>query len=249
MMNKKTKIKNLILILFVAIMILLPVAFVWATSHDQGTSFYNGFSGGAETGSGTSNIYGDSGRVGGSAVSESPPQTTVKSNEYKLLQPLPGLSQKGGVTLSNYLSWLFPFALTVAAFLAVMMIVIGGVVYMSGGSEGAKTKGREMINQAILGLLLAISSYLILYTLNPDLVNMELGIPNIIIKKTVKSGTSGDNAKTYYFEYSTKGVPEESGSFQSLEECQTFFASFVDITDDSVLVNSRIGCRFRININ
>jgi hypothetical protein len=104
---------------------------------------------------------------------------------YTLLEPLPDLGktipETGG--LAAYLSWLYKFALAAAAVLAVLMIVIGGIQIIVGGAiEKHHTEGREKIWNAIWGLLLAISSYLILWTINPDLVKNTLTVPSIKIK-------------------------------------------------------------------
>ena len=107
---------------------------------------------------------------------------------YTLLQPLPGLGgDNTGVTgLSQYLGWLYKFALGAAAFLAVLMIVIGGIQMIVGGaSETARSDGKKRIQQAIWGLLLAITAWLILYSINPDLVKTGLTIPDITIEAPV----------------------------------------------------------------
>lgn len=120
---------------------------------------------------------------------------------YKLLQKLPtseGL--KGEMNLSDYFTWLFHFALVAAAFLAVLKIVIGGLqIIMGGASETARTKGKEMIEMALWGLLLAVSSVLILTAINPDLVKKGFVIPDITVKG-IKSN-----------ETSTEYVPNEQG--------------------------------------
>ncbi len=105
---------------------------------------------------------------------------------YTLLEPLPGLGKevKG---LADYLGWLFPFALTVAAILAVIMIVIGGLELAGGGNEGLKTSGKKKIEGAIYGLLLAVSAFLILHTINPDLVNMSLSIGSATLKENAQT--------------------------------------------------------------
>jgi hypothetical protein len=104
---------------------------------------------------------------------------------YTLLEPLPGLKatdQTKGVTLSDYLGWLFPFVISAAAILAVLMIVIGGIELMAGGNEKLRTDAKDRIWSAIWGLLLALSAWLILSIINPNLVNMELGIDPVTVK-------------------------------------------------------------------
>mgnify|MGYP001576646648 CR=1 FL=1 len=95
---------------------------------------------------------------------------------YTLLQELPkeGKPLKENVTLKEYLTWAFRFALALAGFLAVMMIVIGGVEYIiSGANESSRSDAKKRINSAISGLVLALVSYLVLYTINPSLVDFE----------------------------------------------------------------------------
>jgi hypothetical protein len=67
----------------------------------------------------------------------------------------------------------------ISAALAVIYIIFGGIQYMSTDAVGAKKDGKKTIQNAILGLLLVIGSYSILYTVNPKLVNFNLEIPGI----------------------------------------------------------------------
>lgn len=102
---------------------------------------------------------------------------------YTPLEPLPGIGPEPGYSsydLSSYFQWIFAFAISIAGILAVLMIVIGGIQYMTAyGSESKITDAKRRIYQALLGLLLAISAWLILYTINPDLVKGVLNISSI----------------------------------------------------------------------
>ncbi|NOY35547.1 MAG: hypothetical protein GXP44_01340 [bacterium] len=120
----------------------------------------------------------------------------VAVSAYTFLEPLPGLGREvNGDLLATYITWLFRFALAAAAFLAVMQIVIGAMhIIVGGASESSQTKGRGMIEMALWGLLLAVSSVLILETINPDLIRTGLTIPNIEVKDVV----SGDGDGTPY---------------------------------------------------
>jgi hypothetical protein len=114
-----------------------------------------------------------------------------KAYAYTLLQPLPGIGGgAAGPGLADYLSWLFRFMLVAAAFLAIIQIVIGGIQMIIGGaSETARTSAKSRIQDAIYGLLLALASWLILWTINPDLAQMKLTIPEITIKVTAPATT------------------------------------------------------------
>ncbi len=85
----------------------------------------------------------------------------------------------------SYLNNLFKFAIIFSALIAVIIITIAGFQYiLAGGNVGVVEKAKNDITQAILGLLLVLASYLILYTINPDLVTTGLNITPLTIKKT-----------------------------------------------------------------
>lgn len=124
---------------------------------------------------------------------------------YTLLQPLPGKGTEVS-GLSDYLSWLFKFALAAAAFLAVLQIVIGGIQIIAGGaSETARSNAKKRIQDAIWGLLLAFGAVLVLETISPgQFTNLNLAITPVIIEAPTPPGPPGvdwvtklaDDAKT-----------------------------------------------------
>jgi hypothetical protein len=76
--------------------------------------------------------------------------------------------------LGLFLSQAFQFGLAIAAALAVVMIVYGGVEIMLSESLFSKEDGKKKVWDAVWGLLLALVSWLILYTINPDILNFKL---------------------------------------------------------------------------
>jgi hypothetical protein len=108
------------------------------------------------------------------------PMMFVGAEELKYV-PLEGKAFEGfGVTegnsgdLGQFLAALFKFGLAIAAALAVVMIVWGGVEIMLSESVMTKTDGKKRVEDAIWGLLLALVSWLILWTINPDLVTFRI---------------------------------------------------------------------------
>jgi len=104
-----------------------------------------------------------------------------------LLEPIGGFGEVGSdgkVRVSDfgeYLNDLFLLGIGLASGLAVIYITVGGIQYMTGESIGSKESGREKIMGAIGGLVLALASFLILNTINPDLLefNIEKAIYDI----------------------------------------------------------------------
>lgn len=80
----------------------------------------------------------------------------------------------GSGQLVEFLAQAFQFGLAIAAALAVIMIVWGGVEIMLSESLFKKEDGKKKIEDAIWGLLLALVSWLILYTINPTILNFQL---------------------------------------------------------------------------
>lgn len=72
---------------------------------------------------------------------------------------------------TTYLSSLYKWFLGFVAIAALLGLVIGGVLYMFAGANITKTEdARKWITNAIAGILIAAFSYLLLKTINPDLI-------------------------------------------------------------------------------
>lgn len=91
----------------------------------------------------------------------------------------PGGTTPGATTdFLGYARFLFPFALSAAAVLAVIMLIIAGLEMMT-ASEGLREDAKRRIWGAVLGLLLAVGTFLILNTINPQLINLKLTLPTV----------------------------------------------------------------------
>lgn len=99
------------------------------------------------------------------------------SSDY--LAPLPGLAgQASG--LKGFLQGLFNVAIVVAGILAILMVVIGAITYLSTDSISGTEHGRDMMLNAVLGLILALSAWVIINTINPELAGgLSITIPKV----------------------------------------------------------------------
>jgi hypothetical protein len=102
----------------------------------------------------------------------------AQQSTYTLLEPIPGGTAKTtGSDFSTYLQDLFRFIVSMAIIASVVMLALAGVEYSaSGASEAAKKDATERIWNTVTGLLLALTAYLILNVINPDLVKFNLYI-------------------------------------------------------------------------
>ena len=94
--------------------------------------------------------------------------------EYELLvDDIPGLET--AVTPGEYLSGMVKLIIGLTTVLAVLMMVIAGIEHVGGAAkESSRSAAKERMWGALLGLILALISYIILNTINPDLLTINV---------------------------------------------------------------------------
>jgi hypothetical protein len=101
---------------------------------------------------------------------------SVFAADYIPLEPgaFPGVSVANATkNLGSFLGQVFNWGIALAVVLALVMIIWGGIQYMTTDSFTGKDEGKGRIQEALKGLGLALVSWLLLYTINPDLVNFS----------------------------------------------------------------------------
>jgi hypothetical protein len=102
------------------------------------------------------------------------PAIPLQYGDYTLLEQLPGTNSSSG-DLPSYLQNIYRVGLIMVVLGAVFMIAVGGFTYMaSAGNTAAIKKGKGMITDALLGLVIALFAWFILNVINPDLVNLKI---------------------------------------------------------------------------
>ncbi len=105
-------------------------------------------------------------------------------DNYQFLAPLPdpnnsgtlkdSISLGGTSGLSSYINMVIKLFIGICAVLAVVMIVLGGLEYMTSELIHNKEEGKQRITNAIFGLVLAMGAWTLLYTINPKLLDIDL---------------------------------------------------------------------------
>ncbi|MCX6716354.1 MAG: pilin [Candidatus Taylorbacteria bacterium] len=115
----------------------------------------------------------------------------VKDITYTLLEPLPCVSgpgctgqQKTIPNLAYYINYMFKLAVGIAVVLAVIMVFYGGFTYATTDLIPAKTEGKKIIQNALIGLLLTLASYIILYTIDPRYVEFNTSLDRVKVDTT-----------------------------------------------------------------
>ncbi len=95
--------------------------------------------------------------------------------DYSPLAPLPILvGGNSGTDPATFFGNLVPLIIAVAGALAVLRVMYGGIIYLTTDAWGGKEDAKKIIRNALFGLLLAIGSYAILFTISPNLVRITL---------------------------------------------------------------------------
>lgn len=103
-------------------------------------------------------------------------------------------------SVTNWINNFYQFALIGGVFLAVGVITWAGFRYaLAAGNPSTQSDARDQILQALLGLILLFGAFLILYAVNPGLVNLELeGLNNVYVPGGNNGGGGiGTGSSTY----------------------------------------------------
>lgn len=103
---------------------------------------------------------------------------TLAAPEIKVsipgLQPLQNIQCEEGSCsipwIGQYIAGLQNYAIGIVGIIAVIVMMIGGIVWLtSGGNHHRIEEAKKLIGGSLVGILLVLSSYLILYIVNPKL--------------------------------------------------------------------------------
>ena len=107
-----------------------------------------------------------------------PAQAAEEGNSYKIGTDIPSVGtvtpSKGTGAIANYIKGIYGFAIGIVGIVAALVIMMGGVMWITAGGNTSRIENaKSWITAALTGLVIALSSYAILYTVNPDLVNLR----------------------------------------------------------------------------
>ena len=77
-------------------------------------------------------------------------------------------------SIPDVLNAFFMMALSLGAILAMLRLVYAGYLYTSSDVWGNKSSAKEVIRNAVVGLVMLLSVWLVLNTINPDLLNLNV---------------------------------------------------------------------------
>lgn len=126
----------------------------------------------------------------------------VTAQNYTLMAPM-GSTLSGSPDLTTYLQGAVTVIIGIAGLLAMIRIVYCGIRLMMSQSASGKSEAKECIWTSILGLLLAIGAWILLYTINPLLLSNELNLTEVALAPP-SGGTVSTPAPTAIYRWSTR---------------------------------------------
>jgi hypothetical protein len=88
--------------------------------------------------------------------------------------------------LAQIVAWFYALLVGLSGLAAFIMIVWGGIQWMTSSGDPTRTsEAKDRIQKALLGLLLVLASFLILQTINPEFNTLR-------VPSTSPSSSSGD---------------------------------------------------------
>lgn len=118
-----------------------------------------------------------------SSAEEAPEEAPFEPITPSLGVPIPGASlsaptRESGVVrvafLGEYINAAYRYLSTIGLVIAIVMVVYGGFLYLGGSAGvGSIQRGKTIIIDSIIGMLLILSAYAILNIVNPDTVNLK----------------------------------------------------------------------------
>lgn len=122
---------------------------------------------------------------------------------FQAFVPLADVSQssklgqlyQNSTDLAGFVSGLFKFAIVIGAMVAIIRLVYAGYLYMGSDMWSSKGKAKEVIGDVVLGILLLLAVWLILYQINPDILNLK-ALRQVQSHPTNGGATSGGTTNT-----------------------------------------------------
>ena len=100
--------------------------------------------------------------------------------------------------LGAFVNALFKMTISIGAVIAVAQFVYGGIVYMMTESGAVQMgESKERMQNALLGLVMLLSTYVIFNQINPDLLNLNVNLQQLPETQNGgpgRGGTTGDSS-------------------------------------------------------
>lgn len=159
--------------------------------------------------------------AGAGEVEGDPASKPVTFTPNVVLPGFPITAPVSGRTAGQYIRALYVYFVGVVGVLAVAMIMYAGFLWITAAGNATRvTQAKEQMNAAVIGLILTLTSFLLLQLINPELVKLrDFNLP--IVPKILQSFESQESSE--------KGAPPVSFDASKMGNLDAYDAMFLEI--------------------
>lgn len=145
---------------------------------------------------------GTAGQGGGTIRSGSCVPNSGTQSGFTALAPIPGLTDQSSTSVvnstgfANFFNNLYKYLIGIAAVLAVIEIIWGGIEISTQDSISKNQDGKERIQQAVLGLVLILSPVIVFSIINPSILNLSISLHNLKTPPKNQVDTNNNQSST-----------------------------------------------------
>jgi len=164
------------------------------------------------------------------------------SFNYTPLEKIPGFeTETASGDFYTYIQAVYKFGIWAVGIAALLMITIGGYMYIvSAGNNSSMEKAKGVITDAVIGLVLALTAYLLLYVINPDLVKIKK-ITSVGTGTTTDAGKPATPPTTGVCDGTSIGCCKANTTCRACSGCTSFSNSYANLCYRSATGNT--GCQ------
>lgn len=152
------------------------------------------------------------------------PLNGSKAQSITVCDKVNGELQCKGIAM--YVTTIYVWLVRVSALLALLMMMVAGFQWLTAAGESKRIEqAKKTISNALIGMVLAIGSYLVLALINPDLVLFPAITPKGVGIKNLKVGRNNGTGACCY-KLATKDHTGEP--VKSLEKCKELIRRKLD---------------------
>ncbi len=143
---------------------------------------------------------------------------------------IPGQANEGGELVSpdKYITFIYNFMIGLVGIAGFISLVWYGVVWIYSGISEKKAEAMEGIKNTLIGIGLALGSYVLLYTINPNFLSLDLPKVKKVettnfssVPQTEWANSPLDSGPGYYFTtIDSNYIGRYNGPYQTKKECE-----------------------------
>jgi len=120
------------------------------------------------------------------------PQVTIPGSDF--VEGKPYTLKNDTSPIAQYIKSYYQYGLGIVGIVAAIVLMLGGIIWLTAAGSSSKIEqAKDMITSSLVGMFILFGSWIILRTINPDLVNLKTTSVNMIEKPACCEYTDHDS--------------------------------------------------------